>query len=74
MASRVSRIFLSFTFGDFQVEREVLRARVWTKLEHYCQIVDARTKLPILRDYDYPAHFAATCSTTGQICYFTLGS
>ena len=43
------RLFLSSTFGDFQVEREALKERVWPQLEAYCasrnasfQVVDLR--------------------------------
>jgi WD40 repeat protein len=49
MRSAVFRIFLSSTFGDFQAEREALRAEVWPRLERYCgargasfEVVDLR--------------------------------
>lgn len=49
MNTRVFRIFLSSTFGDFQAEREALRARVWPRFEDFCrarggafQVVDLR--------------------------------
>ena len=37
-AQRTFRIFLSSTFGDFQIEREALRVRVWPILRDFCQI------------------------------------
>jgi len=49
MSRTAFRIFLSSTFGDFQVEREALKERVWPRLEHLCttrnasfQVIDLR--------------------------------
>lgn len=36
-AQRIFRIFVSSTFGDFQVEREALRDRVWPALRDFCR-------------------------------------
>ena len=49
MSRTVFRVFLSSTFGDFQLEREALKERVWPELERLCtthgasfQVVDLR--------------------------------
>ena len=36
-AQRIFRIFVSSTFGDFQAEREALRAKVWPELQNFCR-------------------------------------
>lgn len=36
-AQRIFRIFISSTFGDFQVEREALQKRVWPTLQEFCR-------------------------------------
>ena len=36
-AQRLFRIFVSSTFGDFQAEREALRAQVWPDLRDFCR-------------------------------------
>jgi len=49
MSSRVFKLFLSSTFGDFQAEREALRERVWPKLEHFCKAKGAAFQVVDLR-------------------------
>jgi hypothetical protein len=49
MRSTIFRIFLSSTFGDFQSEREALRAAVWPRLEHYCAARGASFEVVYLR-------------------------
>jgi WD40 repeat protein len=49
MSSRVFRIFLSSTFGDFEAEREELRAKVWPKLEAFCKAKGASFEVVDLR-------------------------
>lgn len=49
MSTAVFRIFLSSTFGDFQVEREELRKKVWPKLEALCKVKGASFEVVDLR-------------------------
>jgi WD40 repeat protein len=49
MRSTIFRIFLSSTFGDFQAEREALRATVWPRLESYCAARGASFEVVDLR-------------------------
>ena len=49
MYSKVFRVFLSSTFGDFQAEREALRQRVWPALERFCKVQGASFEAVDLR-------------------------
>lgn len=49
ITAKTFRIFLSSTFGDFQAEREALRARVWPILESRCQSHGAAFEVVDLR-------------------------
>ena len=47
--AKTFRIFLSSTFGDFQAEREALKAKVWSKLEDRCRFHGAAFEVVDLR-------------------------
>ena len=47
--AKTFRIFLSSTFGDFQAERESLKAKVWPKLESRCREYGAAFEVVDLR-------------------------
>ena len=55
--NRTFRVFISSTFEDFQIERELLRERVWPELENYCRLRGATFEATDLR-WGIPANSA----------------
>lgn len=47
--TKTFRVFLSSTFGDFQIEREALKNRVWPPLENHCRSRGAAFEVVDLR-------------------------
>lgn len=66
MPRTIFRVFLSSTFGDFQAEREKLRAEVWPRLEALCAAHGASFHVVDLRWGISPS--VATTHDTIQIC------
>jgi len=66
MSQNIFRVFLSSTFGDFQAEREKLRAEVWPRLEALCAAHGASFHVVDLRWGISPS--VATTHDTIQIC------
>ncbi len=48
-AARTFRLFVSSTFDDFELERDILRERVWPRLERFCEQRGARFEAVDLR-------------------------
>ena len=48
-AARTFRLFVSSTFDDFELERDILRERVWPRLERFCEQWGARFEAVDLR-------------------------
>ncbi len=55
--NRTFRVFVSSTFEDFQVERDLLRNQVWPEIEHFCKIRGATFEAIDLR-WGIPANSA----------------
>jgi len=55
--NRIFRVFISSTFEDFQIERELLRSRVWPELENFCKMRNATFEAIDLR-WGIPANSA----------------
>ena len=55
--NRIFRVFVSSTFEDFQIEREILRERVYPELESYCRLRGAAFEAIDLR-WGIPANSA----------------
>ncbi|MEI6209682.1 MAG: DUF4062 domain-containing protein [Desulfuromonadales bacterium] len=66
MSLSIFRVFLSSTFGDFQAEREKLRAEVWPRLEALCAAHNAFFHVVDLRWGISPS--VATTHDTIKIC------
>ena len=66
MPRTIFRVFLSSTFGDFQAEREKLRAEVWPRLEALCAAHGASFHIVDLRWGISPS--VATTHDTIKIC------
>ncbi|MDD2856778.1 MAG: DUF4062 domain-containing protein, partial [Desulfuromonadaceae bacterium] len=66
MPRTIFRVFLNSTFGDFQAERERLRAEVWPRLEALCSAHGASFHVVDLRWGISPS--VATTHDTIQIC------
>lgn len=66
MPRTIFRVFLSSTFGDFQAEREKLRAEVWPRLEALCAAHGASFHVVDLRWGISPS--VATTHDTIKIC------